>query len=715
MELMRLWRILVKRRLWVIVPLLVCCVAAIAAALGLKPGYEATAKVLLEQKVKPASVLGPGLPETGGLNTLSKTGTPLDTQAELARRGTIVWEVIRVHGLRDALTGEYLAVSQFLANGEVSSVKGTDVLAFTYRHGDPEVARKVADGWAQAYEDDNKLLSRHQLQSQADFLTSQLADSRRELDRAEAALRDFKVTNGALAPAEEARATRQTLSLLEADMRTTSAVYEESAARLKALRQQVGLSTSRAIASSAVSRTPGIQRLSEQLLAAETDLALARGRLTEENPEVVQRRAQVEAVRARMAAETARAVGQQLAHTDPAAGMDLVRQELTRDLVQAEVATLGAQSRQAALRTLTQSFGKRLTTIPAKEHRLVQLERSALLASERLNLLQRNLEETKLKLAMDLGSARVIETAELPRMPVTPGGATYVLVGGLLGLAAGLALALVREYVDGSLKTLADAEAVVDLPNIEVLPWHSPKAGLAMLADPHSAASEAYRTVRTRLCGPDGRVTAKLMAFASAGPGEGTSTTVANLALSFAQIGWRVLVVDADMGKPAMHRLFALSNDRGLSDVLGGQTPWTCAIQGGPVANLDVLTAGPLQGVPTDMLASQAMSALLANVREHYDVVLVDVPPVLSTSGASVLAGRVDAVVMVVGLERVAPEAARRAAERLEASGGRVVGTLMCGLHRNGLWRESAMAGRRHPQSRGRARQPALAPVPGGC
>jgi capsular exopolysaccharide synthesis family protein len=715
MELMRLWRIVSKRRLWVIVPLLAFVVAALVQAMGLKPAYEATAKVLLEQKVKPASVLGPGLPETSGLNTLSKTGTPLDTQVELARRGTIVWQVIQAHDLRDARTGEYLAVSQFLTNGAVGNVKGTDILAFTYRHPDPTIARKVADSWARAYEEDNQMLSRHQLQSQADFLTSQLKDSRQALSRAEAALRDFKARNGALPPAEEARATVQTLSLLEADLRTTSASYEESAARLKALRRQVGLSASQALASSAVSRTPGIQRLSEQLLAAETELALAKGRLTEENPEVVQRRAQVAAVRARMAAETARAVGQQLGHTGPAASMDPVRQELTRDLIQSEVATLGAQSRRSALRNLTQSFAKRLSSIPAKEHQLVQLERSALLASERLNLLQRNHEETKLKLAMDLGAARVVEAAETPRVPVTPGGATYVLAGALIGLGAGLALALLREYMDGSLKTLADAETVVSVPTIEVLPWHSPKAGLAALQDPHSVASEAYRTVRTHLCGPDGRVNAKLMAFTSAGPGEGTSTTVANLAVSFAQIGLRVLVVDADMGRPAMHRLFNIANERGLSDVLSGQTPWTCVVQGGPIPNLDVLTAGPLQGVPTDMLASQAMSALLANVREHYDVILVDAPPVLSTSGASILAGRVDAVVMVIGLERVAPEAARRAAERLEASGGRVIGTLMCGLHKNGLWRESAMASRPQSASRGRPRQPALAPAPGGC
>lgn len=713
MELLRLWRILSKRRLWVIVPFLAVLIAAAIAASGVRPSYQATAKVLLEHKAKTASVLGPGLPETASLNTLSKTGTPLDTQVEVAQRSAILARVIRETALREPRTGAPLSITGFLKDGRVSILKGTDILAFTYRHPDREVVRRVADSWARAYEEDNRTLSRREMQTQAEFLTGQLKGSRQELDRAETALRDFRRAHARLAPSEEAKASAQTLGLLEAELRQTTATHEESAARLKALRRQVGLSASKALASSGASQNPGIQRLREQLLAAETDLALAKARLTENNPEVMLRRSQLEAVRGRLAAEAKLSLGREAGKNDAVApNMDPLRQAVTRDLIQAEVTAIGAQSRKEALQRLVGSFAERLTALPDKELRLVQLERSASLAAERLNLLQRNLEETKIKLAMDLGSARMIEAAEVPEKPVTPEGFTVTLAGAVLGLGLGLGLALLREYTDGSIKSLEEAELAASLPTLEVLPWHNGKAGLAMLKDPNSPVSEAYRAARTRLLKPDGSAAAQALAFTSAGPREGTSTTVANLGVCLAQLGCRVLIVDADMGKPTMHRLFGLANHRGLACALNGQADLAQAIQRGPLDTLDVLTGGTLREAPADLLASPAMTRLLGDLRTRYDVILLDLPPALTAAGAGILAGRVDGLVFVMGLDHVTPEAARMAVQRLVASGGRVLGMLLCVLRRNGLWQAAGASRPRREASPGTSR-PILLPAPG--
>jgi capsular exopolysaccharide synthesis family protein len=713
MELLIVWHVLSKRRFWVIVPFMAALAAATAIGLRVQPSYQATAKVLLEHKEKPASVLGPGLPGSATLNTLSKTGTPLDTQVEVAQRAAILTQVVRRADLRDAQTGAPLTISRFLKEGRVSILKGTDILAFSYRHPDPRSAQRVADDWARAYVEDNQSLGRQELQSQATFLTNQLQGSRQELNQAELALRDFKKAHAAIAPAEEAKASAHTLSMLEAELRQTSASNAEAAARLRVLRRQVGLSASQALDSAAISQNPGVQRLREQLLAAETELALSKGRLTEDNPDVRMRRAHVEVVRSRLAAEASRSTGRQ-GDRGIAAEMDPVRQALTRDLMQAEVATIASQSRKEALQRIVGTFEARLSALPDKEHRLVQLERSAVLAAERLNLLQRSLEETKLKLAMNLGSTRLIEQAELPEEPVGSVGLAFVLAGALVGLGAGLGLALLREYLDGSIKSVAEAEAIVGLPFLEELPWHPAGAGIAMLCDPGSSASEAIRLVRTRLFGPDGRLSAQVLALTSAGPREGTSTAVANLGVSFAQLGCRVLLIDADLRNPTLHRLAAVPNEQGLTDVLTGRADLAHAVRPGPVDHLSVLTSGACSDTGADLLASPAMSALLSELRAEYDLVLLDLPPVLAAPNACILAGRLDGFLFVMGLDLVTPNAARRAIDRLVASGGRVLGTLLCRLHRNGQSHEAQRPHRALQAARAGGGHPLLGlPAPG--
>jgi uncharacterized protein involved in exopolysaccharide biosynthesis len=333
MELLRLWRILAKRRAWVVIPFLGALAIAMIASFLIKPSYQATAKVLLEQKEKPASVLGPGLPDTGNLNTLSKTGTPLDTQAEVAQRSAIVDRVLLDTGLCERGEDPSLLESKFLKAGQVSALHGTDILAFTYHHHDPKVVQRVVNRWAKAYVEDNRTLSRQQMQHQDAFLKDQLKDARKELNRAELALRDFRQRYAVIPPDEEARASAQTLSMLEAELRQSSATSQESAARLRTLRRQVGQSPSQALDSAAVAQTPGVERLNAQLQDAETDLALLKRRLTGTHPDVLQREAQVAALRRQLAVAAGRA-GDRRGTLEAGSTMDPLRQAITRDLMQ---------------------------------------------------------------------------------------------------------------------------------------------------------------------------------------------------------------------------------------------------------------------------------------------------------------------------------------------------------------------------------------------
>jgi capsular exopolysaccharide synthesis family protein len=204
--------------------------------------------------------------------------------------------------------------------------------------------------------------------------------------------------------------------------------------------------------------------------------------------------------------------------------------------------------------------------------------------------------------------------------------------------------------------------------------------------DPTAPASEAYRTLRTNIqfAGLDHPVKAIVVTSASAG--EGKTTTVANFGVVLAQSGARVCLVDSDLRRPALHRLFELENARGLTTALVEDLPFEKVAQPTRIPNLSVLTSGPLAPNPAEMVGSNRMKSLLEGARSAFDLVVCDSPPVISVTDGVVLAAQCDGVLLVVRSGRIANEVALRAAEQIEAVKGRILGVILnqVDFHRDG-------------------------------
>lgn len=203
--------------------------------------------------------------------------------------------------------------------------------------------------------------------------------------------------------------------------------------------------------------------------------------------------------------------------------------------------------------------------------------------------------------------------------------------------------------------------------------------------DPSAVASEAYRVLRTNLqfLGLDEPV--RTMLITSATPGEGKSTTIANLAVAFAQTGARVCLVDADLRRPTIAKSFGLENWSGLTTALIGQAPLEeCLRSAADVPGLAIMTSGPIPPNPAELLGSARMSALLEQLQERYDMVLIDSPPVLAVTDAAVLAPKVAGVVMVVRANAVDYRQVGRAKEALEAVKARVLGVVLSAVQPEG-------------------------------
>lgn len=201
---------------------------------------------------------------------------------------------------------------------------------------------------------------------------------------------------------------------------------------------------------------------------------------------------------------------------------------------------------------------------------------------------------------------------------------------------------------------------------------------LITLADPRSPAAEAYRSLFINLSFSSQEQSVRTLLVTSAGPEEGKSTTLANLAVVAAQMGRRVVVVDCDLRQPRQHELFGLRNDQGVATVTAGQASAAAVLQPvGDVPGLQVITSGPLPVSPAQVLASRRMEEMIRELAGQADLVLFDSPPAIAVSDASVLATKVDGVLLVLSAGQTKRDHARRAKEALEKVHARLVGAVL--------------------------------------
>lgn len=272
----------------------------------------------------------------------------------------------------------------------------------------------------------------------------------------------------------------------------------------------------------------------------------------------------------------------------------------------------------------------------------------------------------------------VIDRADVPIAPYKPNIKLNLLVAIVFGLGLGIGLALLFEYLDDTLKTPSDVEAHLRLAVLGVIPRLKGVSAAEAYADSKSAFSEAYRSVRTALQFSTGSGVPRSLLVTSAMPGDGKSTSALTLARNFAQLGKRVLLIDADLRNPSLHRLLNLDNSVGLSNVLSGASEPHEAIRtldGDP--SLQVLASGPLPPNPAELLADSRMLSLLTVALAKYDQIVIDSPPTLGLADAPILANLAKGTLLVVNAGGTRREAAISSVKRLHAARARIVGVVM--------------------------------------
>jgi len=279
-----------------------------------------------------------------------------------------------------------------------------------------------------------------------------------------------------------------------------------------------------------------------------------------------------------------------------------------------------------------------------------------------------------MEMAMPRQAVSVKQVAEPPAAPARPRVALNMALGALVGLVVGVGLAFFIEYLDTSVKTMDDVEALLGVPVLAIIPQN---IQILHRETGDTPDAEAYRILRTNIEFNRKSPDAKTISIVSGGPGEGKSTTLVNLAFIAAQGGYSTLIVDADLRRPVQHAMFEVGNKTGLTNYLTTEMPLEDVILPTKVPNLSLIPSGPLPSDAVGILNSQRMSDLIAELKSRYDIVFFDSPPMLGVSDASVLASEVDQTIIVVQHRRFPRAMLTRVKQAVVGVGGTVLGVVL--------------------------------------
>ncbi|MDP8255991.1 MAG: polysaccharide biosynthesis tyrosine autokinase [Candidatus Alcyoniella australis] len=516
----------------------------------------------------------------------------------------------------------------------------TNIIGVSYTSRDPLLAARVVNALVTIYRRQNIEQRSAEASQTLSFIQASLQVVQEQLDSSEDELQRFKSENGVMLLSSEAEALIEQLARFEAQL------YE---VRMRATEvQQVLDHLLAGRAEQALTMLPAVQREDVVLSTHGIELAeLVKQRrgllsvLTENHPEVRAVQAQIEQV----------------------------QDNIEQVLLSSRATLLG---RAQSLQGVVDDYLAQLGQLPSTERDLASLARTRQVNEGIYTLLLQKREEARIAKAATVGNIRVIDSAIVPKVPVRPKVKLNLLMGLIVGLLAALGAAFLLEFVDDSIRTVEEVERLTGKPSYgtipriadsrrgaEAPPGISPQ--LVTRLNPKSPASEAFRSLRTNLQFGDPDHKLHTLLVTSAGPGEGKSTISANLAVTIAAAGRRVLLIDADLRKPSINRIFQIEREPGLTNVLTGQNAWRDVVRSTQIEGLDVLASGPIPPNPTEIMYSKAMRGLLDELRQEYEMLIFDSPPVIAVTDAAILGAMLDATLLVVELGRARADAVQRA------------------------------------------------------
>ncbi|RMH56062.1 MAG: polysaccharide biosynthesis tyrosine autokinase [Candidatus Hydrogenedentota bacterium] len=663
----------------------------------LTPIYRTSARVELNYQSTLANLLADALLYKG--NELA-TAIEFATSMPVMERAAMELGWVGV----DSSPAEVTQAASTLKAGASANGDGqTNFITIYYTGDDPHLCARAANAIAKAFEEEYSTRNKKETREIRHFLEMQLRDAEEKLYEAENALLRLKQEKPLVTLEPGVKVSVDKAADLEAEYQKVQIERMRAERELAEFKKQLDQEKEGKQAEKLLQQDPRFQRIKQELFDAEVELARKLKDLTPRHPEVEALERKITRLRS---------------------AMEMAISEIftnRRGTLEARVMTLRA--REKALANALPQINALLEQIPRNQIEQARLSRKVALQEKLYNFFRDKLEEKRYEELISKGNTvSFVEPAPIPAEPIYPNKTNNAIIGLVIGLMLGFALAFVVEAMDTSIGTIGDVERTTGLAVLGVIPsivvdeeeaeetakavvtfdpdrvrardlkerlheldqaMDKPenllgfKPHLITYFDPKSPISEAYRTLRTNVQFRGVIDNAKTLTVTSSGPQEGKTTTLCNLAVTMAQSGQKVLAVGCNLRRPALHKLFGIPKKPGMTDVLIGAKKWQEVVKETGIENLHAFCSGPIPPNPSELIASEAMTEMIREVREEYDVIVFDCPPVLPVTDAAVLSSKVDSVLLVYHVGKAAREALLRAKVQLENVGARLLGIVL--------------------------------------
>ncbi|WP_310489241.1 polysaccharide biosynthesis tyrosine autokinase [Chamaesiphon sp. VAR_69_metabat_338] len=670
---------------------------SIVGASLLKPTYQAEGKLLFKSPTY--KVIGPNLVptsmeggESGDLKSLVSTQNPISTQMEVITSRPLLQKTIDRLQLKNE-RGKLLEPSELQTGLTSKIVGGADILQVSYKGRSPQDAANVVNTLMNIFLENDIQIGRSEAEAAQKFMNQELPKTQAAANESEIAVRKFKQQNKIVDLVEEAKSAVSVIGNLDTNINSIQSELAQANAQNQELQKKIGLNSQEALVVSAVSQSPAIQGIINQIQDIDRQLATESSRFSENNPLVIVLREKKAKLTTLLQQQIGRTIGERAQIPQGLLKISELKQNLIADLLKAEVQQMGLAKKLASLQNSRSAYEKRVSVIPLLSQNQHQLERQLEVSQATYQGLLKKSQELQLAKNKNISNARIVSNAAIPEKPEMSTQTIVKVLGGLLGALFGTGAIAYLESKDKSLKTVKEIDKVFGYTLLGAIPADRKRKlrprnrqpvftslEVAVRDTPQSLTSEMSRSIQANLRFLSTDRTLKTIAVTSAVANEGKSKVAANLAAAIAGLGQRVLLIDADLRVPTQHRFWKLPLKKGLSEILATkskfklqQLSWTV------MDNLDILTAGAKPPNPLACLESPYLGFLLEQVSELYDYVIIDTPPILVASDALTIGRMTDGLLLVSRPGIIDVNTARAAREKLAMSHCEVLGLVVNG------------------------------------
>ena len=552
------------------------------------------------------------------------------------------------------------SVEDIIAGSSAELVKDTRLVTVGFSGPDPQMAAQVANARARAYLKQNTELKLRASGEASDWLTNQVEQQRKLVEDSEAALQRYRQQHGADAlvtnnmGVEQQNIVVQKLGELQGAVTKahTDTIEKEALYRQvsSAENNREALDTVPTIANNSY-----IQQLKRELGDLERQLAQSSEELGDRHPDILKLQGAIQTTEGK--------IHNEISNTAAAIAKDYE----------------AAQSRERALTGALERQKLEVQALNGKAVEYTALQREATSNRDVLDKLLQRSREIALSRQLESTAVKVLDFAEVPDTPVLPRRMRNYAIGLVGSGAFAFVLVFGLEILNTRVRTPEDVKRHLRIPVLGVVPNVKPQSGQAsvFLGDGAPAQfSELIQALRTNLLMAPELVDGRTLLVTSAEPGEGKTVAVANIGISLARLKQRVLLVDGDLRKPRLHELFSEDQQPGLANILTGKTTQR-DVRKTKVPGLWLMPAGSLTQNPADLLGSERLEKLIVYLRQHFDWIVIDSPPALAVTDASLISQVASGVLVVVDCGRTSREVASAAVERLEAVRAPLVGAML--------------------------------------